>query len=172
MYDVETRWGVVPSKQRLFVEGQLLAQEADLEHLGKGAKILVKQGGRKKQGGSGKKGSTRRAAIDRSRKLAYKETKRIMAAWSGQNKDVSFCEYEQEMEEAANLNDPVGILAEGEYAKKLEKNRAKLHGTLKTNVKKDNSIQVMLLNMNGINMSKRFNHKADRLAVILSQLLP
>ena len=41
MYDVQRRWGVVPSKQRLFVEGRPLAQEANLEHLGKGAKIFV-----------------------------------------------------------------------------------------------------------------------------------
>ena len=39
-YDVQRRWEVVPSKQRLFVEGRPLAQETDLEHLGKGAKIL------------------------------------------------------------------------------------------------------------------------------------
>ena len=67
------------------------------------------------------------------------------------------------MEEATNLNDPVSILAEGAYAKKLEKKGVKLHGMLRINVKKDNSIQVMSLNVNGINMSKRFNHKADRL---------
>ena len=148
---------MVPSKQKLFVECRLLAQEADLEHLGKGAKILCT---RKKQGGSGNKGPVRRAAIDRSRKLAYKETKRIMDARSNQNEDVSFHEYEQEMEEGTNVKDPAGILAEGAYAKKLEKKRVKLHGTLQTNVTKDDSIRVMSLSVNGINMSKRFNHKA------------
>ena len=131
IYDVQRRWGVVPSEQRLFVEGRPLAQEANLEHLGKGANILF---ARKKQGGSGKKGLARRAAIYQPRKLAYKETKRIMAARSGRNKDVSFCEYEQEMEEATNLNNPAGILAEEAYAKKLKKKRVKLHGTLKTNI--------------------------------------
>ena len=35
----------------------------------------------------------------------------------------------------------------------------------KTNAKKDNSIRVILLNVNGINMSKIFNHKADRLNI-------
>ena len=92
MYDVQRRWGVRPFEQRLFIDGRPLAQEADLEYLGKGAQILVS---RKQQGGSGKKGSAKRAAKKRSRKLAYKETKRIMAARSGQNKDMSFCEYEQ-----------------------------------------------------------------------------
>ena len=71
------------------------------------------------------------------------------------------------MEEATNLNDPVSILAEGAYAKKLEKKGVKLHGMLRINVKKDNSIQVMSLNVNGINMSKRFNHKADRLREVI-----
>ena len=126
-----------PSEQRLFVEGQSLAQEANLESLGKGAQIFV---ARKKQGGSGKKGSARRAAMEQSRKLGYKETERIMAARSGQNEDMSFCEYEQEMEEKTNVNDPAGIIAEGAYAKKLEKKRVKLHGTLQINVKKDDSI--------------------------------
>ena len=71
------------------------------------------------------------------RKLAYKDTKRIMAARSGQNKVVSFREYKQTMEEAADLNNLAGI---GAYAKKLEKKRVKLHSRLKTNVKKDDSI--------------------------------
>ena len=44
------------------------------------------------------------------------------------------------MEERTNLNDPAGMVAEGAYVQKLEKKRAKLHGTLKTNIKKDVSI--------------------------------
>ena len=84
-------------------------QEADLERLGKGAKVLV---ARKEEGGSGEKGLVRHAAIDRTRKLAFKETKRIMDAWFGQNKDVSFCKYKQAMEEGANLNDQTGMVAE------------------------------------------------------------
>ena len=71
------------------------------------------------------------------------------------------------MEEAANVNNPAGIIAEREYGTKLGKKRVKLHGTLKPNVKKDNSIRVMSLNVNGINMSKRFNHKANRLRDVI-----
>ena len=157
---------MVPSKQRLFIEGQPFAQEADLERLDEGAKILV---ARKKQGGSGKKGSARQSVIDRTRKLTFKETKRLMAVRSSQNKDLLFREYKQGMEEETNLSDPVGMVVEEAYEKKLEKKRVKLHNTLKTNVKKDDSIQVMSLNINGINMSKRFNHKADMLRDLINK---
>ena len=92
-----------------------------------------------------------------------------MAVRSGQNKDVLFCEYKQEMEKGANLNNSAGMVAEGAYEKTLEKKMVKLHGTLKTNVKKDDSIQVMLLNVNGINMSKRFNYKVDRLIDVINK---
>ena len=46
-----------------------------------------------------------------------------MAARSGRNKDMSFREYEQEVEERTNGNDPAGIVAEGAYAKKLAVNQ-------------------------------------------------
>ena len=66
MYDVQRRWGVEPSEQRLFIDGRPLAQDAILESLGKGAQILV---AKKKQGGSGKKGAARRTAKEQSKKL-------------------------------------------------------------------------------------------------------
>ena len=118
MYKVQRKWGVGPSKQRLFIDGRPLSQDANLESLGEGAQILV---AKKKQGGSGKKALARRAARERLRKLTYKETERIMAARSGRNKDMLLCEYEQEMEERINVNNRAGIVAEGAYAKKLEK---------------------------------------------------
>ena len=37
-------------------------------------------------------------------------------------------------------NNPAGIVAEKAYKKLLEKKKVKLHGTLLTNVKKDDSI--------------------------------
>ena len=58
------------------------------------------------------------------------------------------------MEGRTNVNNPAGIVANVAYKKALEKKRVKLHSTLLTNVKKDDSIRVMSLNVNGIKMSK------------------
>ena len=61
------------------------------------------------------------------------------------------------------------ICAKEEHRKKLEKEKVPIYGTLRTNVKDDDIIRAMSININGLPMNKRFNHKADRLREVISR---
>ena len=146
-----------------------------------GKELLVtemKQGGGPAQGNKGRKrgskGSARRAAKQRLKvqsKLKYDEVKRMMESRSKPNEEVSLREYEEEMEdmpaELLRKAQTAGVKAEEAYKKKLEKWKVPLYGTLKTNVKREDSIRVMSVNPNGLTMSKRGNSKADRLRQVM-----
>ena len=106
--------------------------------------------------------------------LLYSDVKNIMESRSRPNEEVSFREYEEEME-ARELSlslskaKVAGLIAEKEYESKLKKMKVPIHGNLKMHGKASDSICVMSININGISMTKRGNCKADRLRQLISQ---
>ena len=74
----------------------------------------------------------------------------MMESRSKPNEEVSLREYEEEMEdmpaELLRKAQTAGVKAEEAYKKKLKKWKVPLYGTLKTNVKREDSIRVMSVN--------------------------
>ena len=95
-----------------------------------------------------------------------------MEARSRPNKEVSFWEYEEEMEaqERSLLKAKVaGLIAKKEYENKLKKMKVPIYGNLRMRGKATNCIRMMSVNINGMSMTKRGNNKADRLQQLISQ---
>ena len=180
---VQNRWGIEPARQRLLIDGLPTFPTLRLGLLGDGVEFQVLNtlhgGGSDKGGRSrkrGGKGSAKRAAKNRSnmrQTLLYEEVKGIMEARSRPNEEVSFREYEEEMEEqmfSLSKAKDASLLSERAYEKKLEKLKVPIYGNLRRiEAKPDDCIHLMSVNVNGIAMTKRGNSKADRLRQLISQ---
>ena len=90
-----------------------------------------------------------RAALHRSRKwqtLLFSKVKEIMEAQSRPNKEVSFWEYEEEMEvqeRSLSKAKVAGLIAEKEYENKLKKMKVPIYGNLRMHGKATNSIRMI-----------------------------
>ena len=153
--------------------------------LGDGVELHVRcgmRGGGTKRSGNdnkgrkrGAKGAARRAGLYMETKrqtLLYSKIQEIMEARSRPNEEVSFREYEEEMEDQLRYlskEQKAGLIAEEEYAKKLKRLKVPIYGNLRINSKANDSIRLMSLNINGLSMSKRGNSKAERLKLLISK---
>ena len=178
---VQNKWGIGPDRQRFQIDGLPTCPTLRLGLLGDGVELQVMsamQGGGFKKPKEGRKrggkGGAARAGRYRARKkqaLLYNDVKSIMEARSRPNDEVSFQEYEDEMEArefALSKVKVAGLIAEKEYENKLKKMKVPIYGNLRMHGKASDSIRVMSVNINGISMTKRGNCKVDRLRQLMS----
>ena len=179
---VQNKWGIGPAQQRFQIDGLPICPTLRLGLLGDGVEFQVMsamQGGGFKKPTKGRKrggkGGAARAGRYRSCKkqaLLYNDVKTIMEARSRPKEEVSFQEYEDEMEAqefALSKVKVAGLIAKKEYKNKLKKMKVRIYGNLRMHGKASDSIQMMSVNINGMSMTKQGNCKADRLRQLISQ---
>ena len=137
--------------------------------------VMVAQtgGGGGKPTSSKSKQSARRAARYRDNKrrttLSHGDTLELMERRSNKNEEV----LEQEVDELVKEKDNSAVAAratiqEAAFSREIAKRKVPIYGTLDPRQKPEETVRVMSLNINGLNMSKSANPKADR----LRQLIP
>ncbi|EJK63015.1 hypothetical protein THAOC_16352, partial [Thalassiosira oceanica] len=169
---ISQRTGVVPERMTLSIDGLTLPEGLLQRPLDGPVQVTTTQtgGGGRKPGSSRSKKKARRATTHRIsiERLSYAETLEIMENRENKLEETTeqevvdimsdmVCEYTQQKARRA----------ETKYREEMASKNVPLYGTLVPASKPAEGVRVMSLNINGLQMCKSVNPKAERLKYIL-----